>query len=59
VGELFEKYGYTFNIQRLGGEIMTLTAEPDHLKAILATQFDNFVLGEFHPSCVTSSKDPG
>ncbi|KAH8825509.1 cytochrome P450 [Flagelloscypha sp. PMI_526] len=54
VGELFEKYGYTFNIQRLGGEIMTLTAEPDHLKAILATQFDNFVLGEaryraFHP----------
>jgi hypothetical protein len=44
----FDIYGHTFVIPRFGGD-MFLTREPDIIKALLATQFPDFGLGQRYP----------
>ncbi|TFK21808.1 cytochrome P450 [Coprinopsis marcescibilis] len=40
------EYGNTFQISPIGGNSMIWTSEPDHIKAVLAGQFDIFRKGE-------------
>jgi len=42
--EWIKQYGYTFRMN-IYGEGRVMTVEPDHIKAILATQFDHFEKG--------------
>lgn len=44
----FDIYGHTFAIPRFGGD-MFMTREPDLIKALLATQFQDFGLGMRYP----------
>ncbi|CAE6395026.1 unnamed protein product, partial [Rhizoctonia solani] len=42
--KLSKKYGYTFNL-RLFGEDQIMTFEPENIKAVLSTDFNNFEKG--------------
>ncbi|KAJ3794567.1 cytochrome P450 [Lentinula aff. detonsa] len=42
--EWIKRYGYAFRM-KIYGEKRLMTTEPEHIKAILATQFDNFEKG--------------
>ncbi|KAJ3842739.1 cytochrome P450 monooxygenase pc-2 [Lentinula raphanica] len=42
--EWTKRYGYTYRM-KIYGEKRIMTIEPEHIKAILATQFDNFEKG--------------
>lgn len=53
IHERYNEHGYTFG-QSMFGRSAVSTAEPENLKAILATQFNDFCLGtrhrEFYPT---------
>jgi cytochrome P450 len=41
----FKKYGWTHSSSGLLGETFILTADPDNMRAVLATQFKDFITG--------------
>ncbi|RAK96990.1 cytochrome P450 [Aspergillus ibericus CBS 121593] len=53
VAEHYQMHGATFRQKALGGLIVHNTVEPENIKAVLATQFQDFSLGtrhrEFYP----------
>lgn len=53
ISDRYDEHGYTFG-QSLFGRSAVSTAEPENLKALLATQFNDFCLGtrrrEFYPT---------
>lgn len=53
ISDRYDEHGYTFE-QSVFGDSAVSTAEPENLKALLATQFNDFCLGtrrrEFYPT---------
>ncbi|RAL13708.1 cytochrome P450 [Aspergillus homomorphus CBS 101889] len=53
IADYYSQYSPTFSLTGLGGVPIVSTAEPENLKALLATQFHDFCLGtrhrEFYP----------
>ncbi|PYI12009.1 cytochrome P450 [Aspergillus sclerotiicarbonarius CBS 121057] len=48
IAEHYQTHGSTFRQQALGGLIINNTIEPENIKAVLATQFQDFSLGTRH-----------
>ncbi|PWY75532.1 cytochrome P450 [Aspergillus heteromorphus CBS 117.55] len=48
ISQFYETFGHTFTQVSIGGVEMYGTAEPENIKALLATQFQDFGLGSRH-----------